>query len=187
MLAAREGPSQLAPLFETVRMALAESEAHRARMAGLLGDYLESRRIAYSLKQWNRSEDDLQGPLDGELLENISRAVVQRLGELAAFLQSGEGRLSLLRERYGHAVEQFQTAESSQARALATSEMQEIDAVWRRASEPVSEALRLYNHYAASIHRVAGLAGGLMPVRLMEPLSPRTTRKLVALIAQPLQ
>jgi hypothetical protein len=65
--------------------------------------------------------------------------------------------------------------------------MQEIDAVWRRESEPVSEALRLYNHYLANVHRVAGLAGGLMPVRLTEPLSWRTTRKLVALIAQPLQ
>jgi hypothetical protein len=153
----------------------------------LLGDYLESRRNAYSHKQWNRSEDDLQGPLDGELLEDISRAVVQRLGELAAFLQSGEGRLSILRVRYSFAAERFQAAESSVARTLATSEMQEIDAVWRRESEPISEALRLYNHYTASIHRVAGLAGGLMPVRLTEPLSPRTTRKLVALVAQPLQ
>jgi len=187
VLAGREGPSRLAPLFETVRTALAESEDHRARMAVLLGDYLESRRIAYSLKQWNRSEDDLQGPLDGELLEDISRAVVQRLGELAAFLQSGEGRLSILRVRYSFAAERFQAAESSVARTLATSEMQEIDAVWRRESEPISEALRLYNHYTASIHRVAGLAGGLMPVRLTEPLSPRTTRKLVALVAQPLQ
>jgi hypothetical protein len=177
----------LAPLFEAVRTALAESEDHRARMAVLLGDYLESRRIAYSLKQWSRSEDDLQGPLDGELLENISRAVVQRLGELGALLQSAEGRLNILRERYNDAVEQFQAAESSRARTLATSEMQEIDAIWRRESEPVSEALRLYNHYAASIHRVAGLASGLIPVRLAEPLSPRTTRKLLSLIAQPLQ
>ena len=187
VLAGREGPARLAPLFETVRTALAESEEHRARMAVLLGDYLESRRIAYSLKQWKHSEDDLQGPLDGELLENISRAVVQRLGELAAFLRSGEGRLSILRERYSYAVEQFQAAQSSRARTLATSEMQEIDAVWRRESEPISEALRLYNHYAASIRRVAGLASGLMPAALREPLSPRTTRKLVALIAQPLQ
>jgi len=187
VLAGREGPSHLAPLFETVRVALAESEDHRARMANLLGDYLESRRTAYSLKQWRRSDDDLQGPLDGELLENISRAVVQRLGELAGFLQGAQGRLNILRERYNHAAEEFQGAERSSARSLAALEMQEIDAVWRRESEPVSEALRLYNHYASSIHRVAGLASGLLPVRLTEPLSPRTMRRLLALVAQPLQ
>jgi hypothetical protein len=187
VLAGREGPARLAPLFEAERAALAASEDHRARIAILLGDYLEGRRIAYSLKQWTRSQDDLQGPLDGEVLENISRAVVQRLGELAAFLQGGEARLSILRERYSSAVEQLQAAASPRARALATSEMQAIDAVWRRESEPISEALRLYNHYAASIHRVSGLAGGLMPVWLLEPLSPRTARKLTALVAQPLQ
>jgi hypothetical protein len=187
VLAGREGRTSLAPLFETVRTALAESEDHRAQMAVLLGDYLESRRIAYSLKQWKRSEDDLQGPLDGDLLEAIGRAVVQRLGELAAFLQGAEGRLSILRDRYGHAAEEFQAAESSWARTLATLEMQEIDAVWRRESAPVSEALRLYNHYLASVHRVVGLAGGLMPVSLTAPLSSRTARKLTALVAQPLQ
>lgn len=187
LLAGSENAARLAPLFEAERVALAESEDHRAQMAVLLGDYLESRRMAYSLKQWKRSQDDLQGPLDGELLETIAYVVAHRLGELAAFLQRAEGRLTMLRDRFSHAAGQLHDAESPRAKALAVSEMREVDAVWRRESQPVGEALQLYNHYASSLRRVAGLSATLMPAMHREPLSPRTIRRLLALVAPPLR
>jgi hypothetical protein len=180
---------RLAPLYEQIRRAMADSEAHRARVATLLGDYLEGRRIAYSLKQWQHSADELQGPLDGEVLEAASRSVLERMAELAAFLQGARGRLEILLERYSRTNENLQATGggSVEAQALASGELAAIDDTWRRESEAVSEALRLYNHYLASTRRIASIAGGLMPVRQFKPLSPRLVRKLVTLVAQPLQ
>jgi len=180
---------RLAPRFEAIRKATAESEAHRVHVASLLGDYLEGRRIAYSLKQWQHSADDLQGPLDGEVLEAASRSVLERLAELAAFLQGARGRLEILLERHSRTNENLQAlgGGSSEAQALASSELAAIDDTWRRESQAVSEALHLYNHYLASTRRIANIAGGLMPVRYFEPLNPRVVRKLVTLVAQPLQ
>jgi len=180
---------RLAPLFEAIRKAMAESESHRLRMATLLGDYLEGRRIAYSLKQWKRSADDLQGPLDGEVLDAASRAVLERLAELAAFLQGARGRLESLVERQSRTRENLQAdgGGSAQAQALASGELADIDGVWRRESEAVSDALRLYNHYLSSTKRIASMASGIVPVRQVQPLNPRLVRKLVTLVAQPLQ
>ena len=180
---------RLAPLFETIRKAMAECESHRMRVATMLGDYLEGRRIAYSLKQWQHSADDLQGPLDGEAVEAISRVVLDRLAELAAFLQSARGRLEILRDRSNRTSENLQAegGGSAQAQDLAKGELAELDTTWRRESEAVSEALRLYNYYLANTRRIAGIARGILPVRYFEPISPRVVRKLVTLVAQPLQ
>jgi hypothetical protein len=190
VLAGGQAPGyRLAPLFEAIRKAMADGESHRMRVATLLGDYLEGRRIAYSLKQWKLSADNLQGPLDGEVLEAASGAVLERLAELAAFLQGARGRLEILLERHDRTNENLQAAGggSEQAQALASSELAEIDGIWRRESEAVSEALRLYNYYLASTRRVAGMASGIVPVRQIEPLNPRIVRRLVTLVAQPLQ
>jgi len=180
---------RLAPLYETIRQAMAECERHRMQVATLLGDYVESRRIAYSLKQWKHSADDLQGPLDGAVLETASRAVLERLAELAAFLQGARGRLEILRDRSNRTSENLQAegGGSLQAQALASGELAALDSTWRRESEAVSEALRLYNYYLASTRRIASIAGGIMPVRYFEPVSPRVVRKLTTLVAQPLQ
>jgi len=180
---------RLAPLFESIRKAMAECERHRMRVATMLGDYLEGRRTAYSLKQWQHSADNLQGPLDGEVLEVASRAVLERLAELTAFLQGARGRLEILRERYNRTNENLQAegGGSEQAQALASGELAAIDEVWRRESEAVSEALRLYNYYLASTRRIASTASGIVPVWQVEPLNPRVVRKLVTLVAQPLQ
>jgi hypothetical protein len=180
---------RLAPLFEEIRKAMAECERHRMRVATLLGDYLEGRRIAYSLKQWKHSADDLQGPLDGEVLEASSGAVVERLTELAAFLRGARGRLEILLDRYSRTNENLQAegGGSAQAQALAAGELAELDGVWRRESEAVSEALHLYNYYLASTRRIGGMASGIVPVRQVAPLNPRVVRRLVTLVAQPLQ
>jgi len=190
VLAGGQAPGyRLAPLFEAIRNAMAESESHRLRVATLLGDYLEGRRIAYSLKQWKGSEDDLQGPLDGEVLEAAGQAVLARLAELATFLQGARGRLENLRDMSSRTVEalEAQGGGSPQAQSLASGELAKLDGIWRRESEVVSEALRLYNYYLSSTKRIAGIASGIVPVRQVEPLNPRVVRKLVTLVAQPLQ
>jgi hypothetical protein len=180
---------RLAPLFESIRKAMAEGESHRLRVATLLGDYLESRRLVYSLKQWKRSADDLQGPLDGDVLAAASHAVLDRLAELSAFLQGARGRLQTLRDRSSRTVEALEAegGGSARAQALARDELAELDGTWRRESEAVSEALRLYDYYLASTKRITGIASGIVPVRQVQPLHPRVVRKLVTLVAQPLQ
>ncbi len=184
----KASPYRLAPVFEAIRRATAESETHRARVATRVGDYLESRRIAYSLKRWKHSPDDLQGPLDGEVLESASLAVLDRLAELAAFLQGARGRLEILRDRYSRTIERLQAmgGGSARARELATGELEEINRIWRRESEAVSDALRLYDHYLACARRIASIASGIVPVRQVAPLRPWVVRKLVTLVVQPL-
>ena len=182
------GGGRLEPVVAALRRASAESEAHRVRVADLLGDYLEGRRLAYSHKQWQRSLDDLHGPLDGEVLEAAAQAVYARLVELAIFLRGARGPLENLRERYTRIADSALAASprdpDTQARAAA--DLAEVDRAWRSSSESVSEALRLYEHYLGSIRRIAGLAGGLLPVRHFEPLDQRSLRRLLTLVAQPL-
>jgi hypothetical protein len=190
VLAGAQVPAyRMSPVFEKVRRATAEGEAYRVQIATLLGDYLEGRRIAYSLKQWNHGPDDLHGPVEGEVLKAASDAVRTRLLELAAFLQRSQGPLSMLRDRYGRTNERLQSTpdDSERSRDLASDEMSEIDQTWRRESEAVTEGLRLYNHYLASTRRIANIAHVLMPIHHIEPLNPRFVRKLLTLAAQPLR
>jgi hypothetical protein len=180
------GAGRMEPVVAALRRASAESEAHRVRVATLLGDYLEGRRLAYSLKQWQRSTDDLHGPLDGEVLAAAAEAVFVRLAELTLFLRGAHGTLERLRERYTRIADNAQAAGGPELQARAAEDLAAVDREWRRSSESVSEALRLYEHYLASVRRIANLSGGLVPVRYFEPLDQRSLRKLLTLIAQTL-
>jgi hypothetical protein len=186
ILAGAQTPAyRLASIFETIRKTTAEAEARRARLATRLGDYLESRRLAYSLKQWKHSSDELHGPLDGKLLEEATASVFTRLAELTMFLQAAVARLETVRDRYQHASDNRAEAESTAAIAAAERELADIDGIWRHESESVTDALNLYNHYLACIRRIGNVAGGLIPVGQWSPMSPRVLRKLLALVAPP--
>jgi hypothetical protein len=188
VLAASKSAVGLDAVVASLRRASAESEQHRRQVATLLGDYLEARRLVYSIKQWKRSPDDLHGPLDAEVLEAASAAVQRRLAELAAFLAGARATLEDLRGRYTRTVETAATAEQQEpeVRARAEDELAAIDREWRRYSGAVTEALELYEHYLHSRRRIAGLAVAVLPARHFEPLDQRSIRKLLTLIAQPL-
>jgi len=176
-------------LVGALRRAGANSEGHRVRMATLLGDYLERRRLVYSLKQWRRSPDDLYGPLDGEILESAAMAIFSRLTELSLFLRGAQDGLRELRDRHARIAENVLARADSQpaTRFRAVEELAEIDRVWRQSSESVSEGLRLYEHYLANVRRITSLASGLSLARHFEPLDQHVLRKLLTLVAQPLQ
>lgn len=180
-------PGSLAPVVESVRRASAASEAHRLRVASLLGNYLKRRRLAYSLKQWKRTPDEMYGPLDGDLLVAACQAVAERLAELAAFLRVAEVTLSQVRRRSDRVAETLACAAASTETArLATDELAALDVEWRRSSDAVNDAMALYDRYLDGARRVAGLSRSMMPVALAEPLPAVTLRKLRALVAQPL-
>ena len=176
--------SRFAVLAEALRLASAESETHRARVATLLGDYLESRRLVYSLKEWKRSPDDRHGPLDGDVLEAAAQAVFGRMVELAGFLRGSEGTLAELRRRYTSTVEDEAGVPSDRRKAAES--VAEVDRAWRDASASVTQALLLFDHYLVGVRRIAGLATRLLPVRDFDPLDVRTRRRLLTLVAQPL-
>jgi hypothetical protein len=155
----------------------------------MLGDYLESRRTAYSLEQWYLDAEQLNGSLDGAILLDSCTAVGARLAELATFLQGSLVPLRALREKDVRIHQDFDEASPDDPGRLDRMEaaLANLDEAWHRESEAVGEALRLYSHYLASSKRIAGLAGRLIPVRHIEPIHPRVVRNLVTLIAQPMQ
>jgi hypothetical protein len=190
ILAASNAPGyRLAPLFEAVRTATATSEAHRARMANLIGDYLEKRRAAYSLKQWRRDTDAFYGPVDGELLVSVGNAVAWRLGDLVTFLQAELRPLQALRDKYLETQEQaYALRPGDQRRAAEIANLlADIDRALRQESEAANQALRLYAHYLGAISRMASLDAKLVPIRQFDPLDTRVIRRLLTLVAQPLQ
>ena len=176
--------SGLAEVFEAMRKAMAEGEAHRMQMATMLADYLEARRIAYSLRQWYRSPDELYGPLDGDMLEAAGFAVSARLDELASLLRASLVKLEILRDHYYRTKENAQLSQKQDD--MVQRDLDAIDRAWRNQSEVTTEALRLYNHYLACTRRITGLAQGLVPVRQLEPLSNRAVRRLTTLLAPPM-
>jgi hypothetical protein len=178
--------NRLAPLYEAIRTASAESEARRTKLATLIGDYLEARRMAYSLKQWKRSEDDLYGPVDGDLLRAAGQAVLERLAELVAFLTAEQGPLQILRDRYLATSEKLYRLPASDlaARAQTQAELAELDQACRQASEAVGQGLQLYYHYLGAVRRISALGRTLIPVRQIDPLGPRVVRRLLTLVAQ---
>jgi hypothetical protein len=180
---------RMARLFESIRKANADSESYRARMATMAGDYFEARRTAYSLKQWKRGTDDFYGPVDGEVLENVASAVVQRLGELVEFLHGEVPPLQALRDKYVAVQEQaYRLGRNEGAeRTRIASELAEIDRALRQESEAVSQALSLYYHYLGAVRRIGSLDAGFIPARQLELLNQRMVRRLLTLVAQPLQ
>lgn len=190
LLAASNAPGyRLAPLFEAIRTATATSEAHRARMASLVGEYLERRRAAYSLKQWKRDADAFYGPVDGEMLVSVGKAVASRLGDLVTFLQAQLRPLQTLRDKYLETQEQaYGVHPGDERRATEVANLlADIDRALRQESEAVNHALRFYLHYLGAVRRIASLDGKLVPVRQFDPLDPRVIRRLLALVAQPMQ
>ena len=187
LAAGKTGSAEWQSLGESLRRVSAESEGHRMRVATLLGEFLEGRRLAYSIKRWKTSPDGTHGPLDGETLEAAAAAILARLAELARFLEGAQGTLANLRDQYTRIADSACAAEAGRAsvRQRAAEELAEIDRQWRRSSDSVTEALRLYEYYLSSTRRIVAAGGGLVPVRYVEPLPSRTLRKLLTLVAQP--
>jgi hypothetical protein len=177
------------PVLEQLRRQTAEAESRRASLALALADYLEARRHTYSLQRWPTRPGDLHGPVDGAILQSAASAVFVRLTELGEFLDQSTAPLSDLRERLAEKRLRYQNLQASGARdeaAALLADLDELDQRWRQESEAVAEGLRLYAHYLACARRIAAAGGALATDRFSPPLSARTQRKLLALVAQPM-
>jgi hypothetical protein len=127
--------------------------------------------------------------VDGETLLAAGHAVVWRLVELVAFLQAELTPLQALRDRYLETQEQVYRIDPSDGPDLArvAGELADLDRSLRQESEAVTQALRLYYHYLGAVRRIGSLDGKLISVRQFDPLSASAVRRLLTLVAQPMQ
>lgn len=164
-----------------------EAERHTARLAGHLADYLQSRRAAYNLLRWPRAPGDLHGPLDAQVVMRGRDLVVSRLNALAALLEGSALLIDSMHARLGDArarVDRLTAEHADRARLDAErGEVARLDQAWRRESDRAAAALQAYQHYRDSLQRMAAASERIVAVRGLDPLSPRTARKLAAMAA----
>jgi hypothetical protein len=183
-----QGSVARSPVLEQLRRQTAEAESRRASLALALADYLEARRQTYNLQRWPTRPGDLHGPIDGAVLQSAASAVFARLTELGEFLDQSAAPLSDLRERLLDMRLRCDNLQASGGRdeaAALRADLGDLDERWRQESEAVAEGLHLYAHYLACARRIAATGGALVTGRFSPPLSARTQRKLLALVAQP--
>lgn len=177
--------------LEAMGRDLAALEAHVARLAERLADYLEARRVAYSVLRWQRTEGDLHGPVDPEVLQGARAMVLARLEALAVHLGDAERVLKPIRQRFFGMRESIGRLEGTRAAddpalAAARSNLAQLDETWREESERVNAKLRAYEHYGEAVRRIAA-ASRLVPRATSDPVDPRLTRRLLVLTARPLR
>ena len=183
------GAAARAPLLERLSRQIAEAESRRATLAMALADYLEARRRAYNLERWPTSPGDLHGPIDGAILQSAASAVFARLADLGEFLDQSTAPLSALRERLLEVRLRYENLQGLNVREqadAAQAELADLDGRWRQESEAVADGLHLYAHYLACARRILGAGGALVARRFSPPLSARSERRLLALVAQPM-
>lgn len=183
------GAATRAPVLERLSRETAEAESRRATLAVALAGYLEARRRAYNLKRWPTSPEDLHGPIDGAILQAAASAVFARVAELGEFLDQSAAPLADLRERLAELRLHYENLLVLHVREQAEAvrdELADLDGRWRQESEAAADGLRLYAHYLACARRIVAVGGALAARRFSPPLSTRTERRLLALVAQPM-
>jgi hypothetical protein len=164
-----------------------ETDAQLAPLAASLASYLENRRLAYSLLRWGRITSELHGPLDPPILLQARQLVVARqhnlalsLHETARRLDASQRRTDELRDlvaREGHDTDLVDAY---------VAELDALDRVRRREAERISHALFAFQHYHATLARMAA-ATPLVDPRELEALPPPEMRRLTALSSPPLE
>jgi hypothetical protein len=164
----------------------AEREALVAELAGRLADYLDSRRVAYSVLGWSRTASDLHGPLDGKVLLKVRSLVYLRLETQARALETAPRTLERMRSRFLELRDQLERTAPSDPRADAYNlELQLVDESWRRESERITLEIAAYEHFRACARRIG--AASQAGLRDPDPLSAQVMRKVILLAALPIR
>src|SRR5437667_4695566 len=134
----------------------AAADEHVAPLATALADYLESRRLAYSLLHWERLPTDLHGPLDAKVLLEARWAVLNRQRALADFLREAARRLGTAEKRSADIRELVERDRDDVPLVDAyVAELDALDRIRRRESERISHALFAFQHYREALVRMA--------------------------------
>jgi hypothetical protein len=164
----------------------AETDAQLAPLAAALASYLDNRRLAYSLLRWDRMASELHGPLDPTVLMQARQLVVQRQHALAASLHETARRLDATQRR-AEELRDLVARESHDADLVDAyvAELDALDRVRRREAERISHGLFAFQHYRATLVRMAA-ASPLVDPRELDSLPPPEMRRLTALSSPPL-
>lgn len=164
---------------------LAAREEHLARLAERLAEYLESRRVAYSIASWRRGEDDLYGPLDADVLQEARRRVFLRVRELSGDLALTPPRLARFHRRFQAVQETMRALQSHDQNSTALSgyqqELAEIDRRLQGESEAVSARLHSYLHYQENARRMLAVTRRSPEPGLADGLRLDILRRIIAL------
>jgi hypothetical protein len=165
------------------RAALAREE-RMGRVAALLADYLERRRLAYSISRWERCPDDLHGPLDPAVLAAAREQVFTRLADLSVDLAKAPARFERLHRRYERVLVAMHELEEVSGPSLALEgyrqELTALERAWRRESEQASLRIDAYLQVRDGARRILS-AGSTTPPRNPDPLRPGVIHRVAAL------
>jgi hypothetical protein len=171
--------------LEAIDTALKEQEARLSSMEGNLAAYLESRRLAYSLKHWPARQGDLHGPLDPRVLEPAREKVFDRLQELAAQLRKSAERLQALHERHVVVMERMDQLRRLRVATAAVAGYEEEVAVLevrlQRESVRAEGALQSYLAARECARRIKATSPRVLASRDDDPLPVRDLRRVMAL------
>jgi hypothetical protein len=159
----------------------AETDALLAPLAMALASYLENRRLAYSLLRWERTPSELYGPLDADVLMQARGLVVQREQALAAALHEAARHLDASQRRTEE-LRELVTRERHDANLVDAyvAELDALDRVRRREAERISHGLFAFQHYRATLARMAA-ASPIVDPRELPALPPTEMRRLTAM------
>jgi hypothetical protein len=160
-------------------------EAQVVRLAPLLADYLESRRLAYSITRWSPREGDLHGPLDPTVLAGARDEVFGRLRDLSGVLERTPRRLLELQRRYFSVLEALRDHEvhgpRGEALELERRELSALERAWERESEQADVRVQVYSHYRDCARRIRAAAPRAVSRRDPDPLRPGVLKRVVLL------
>jgi hypothetical protein len=162
-----------------------EVDAEVAPLAESLASYLEARRLAYSILRWERTRDELHGPLDGELLLQARGLVLERQHALADFLREAARRLASTEKRSTAVHDLVERDHDDRVMVDAyLAELDALDRIRRRESGRISQALFAFQHYHDTLARMA-TASELVADRELDWLPPTDLRRLTAAATPP--
>jgi hypothetical protein len=171
--------------LELIDRTVREREIRLGEMGDRLAAYLESRRVAYSIKHWAPREGDLHGPLDPRILQNARSQLFLRLSDLSVQLEKSAERLQQLRRRHEVVQERMQQTASENARSPALEgyarELSALESRLQRESSRASASLNAYLRDRESARRIKAASPRAFAALDPDPLPPAVLRRVMVL------
>jgi hypothetical protein len=170
--------------------AFRERESHLGDVGVRLASYLESRRLAYSIKRWEPQQGGLHGPLDPQVLTTVREQVFTRLKDLSVGLQRAADRLQQLRDRQAVVGERMRTLEKVNPQSTAVAgyaeELAVLELRLRRESATADRQLQAYLECRDSARRIKAAAPAGLARLDTDPADAEVIRRVMLLRSLPL-
>jgi hypothetical protein len=171
--------------LEVIDRTVRERDLRMGEMGDRLADYLESRRVAYSIKHWSPREGDLHGPLDPRILQSARTQLFLRLSDLSVQLEKSAERLQQLRSRHEVVQERMRLTASVNQRSPALQgyarELHVLESRLQRESSRASASLNAYLRDRDSARRIKAASPRAFVALDPDPLSPAVLRQVMVL------